>query len=146
MIMGMLIHHLEQTLADTYALYLKTQNYHWNVKGPCFYELHMLFERQYEDLAQTIDSLAELIKSLDKSICVTFAWLGEKTHITSAQPLTSAQDMILDLVQGHTVLTQTLQTLAHTSVQEHDDVIENFATERLAQHRKATWMLTSSLA
>ncbi len=136
---------LKNVLADNYALYLKTQNYHWNVEGPNFQGLHLLFEEQYTDLAGAIDTVAELIRGLGEKAPGTFDTYIKRTSIKSGNENASAQQMIQDLLESQTLIQKTLQQCLEISQKAGDEVVAGFMIERLTFHRKASWILKSSL-
>ena len=136
---------LKNVLADNYALYLKTQNYHWNVEGPNFKGLHSLFEEQYTDLAEAIDTVAELIRGLGEKAPGTFDTYIKRTSIKSGNEDASAQQMIKDLLESQTLIQKTLQQCLEIAQKAGDEVVAGFMIERLTFHRKASWILKSSL-
>ncbi|MEA0970804.1 DNA starvation/stationary phase protection protein [Candidatus Megaera venefica] len=136
---------LKNVLADNYALYLKTQNYHWNVEGPNFKGLHLLFEEQYADLAGAIDTVAELIRGLGEKAPGTFDTYIKRTSIKSGNENASAQQMIQDLLESQTLIQKTLQQCLEMAQKAGDEVVAGFMIERLTFHRKASWILKSSL-
>lgn len=136
---------LKNVLADNYALYLKTQNYHWNVEGPNFKGLHLLFEEQYTDLAGAIDTVAELIRGLGEKAPGTFDTYIKRTSIKSGNEDASAQQMIKDLLESQTLIQKTLQQCLEIAQKAGDEVVAGFMIERLTFHRKASWILKSSL-
>lgn len=136
---------LKKLLADTYALYLKTQNYHWNVEGPNFKSLHAMFEEQYQDLAEAIDVIAELIRGLGYKAPGSFKIYAENTSIKPADENANATKMLKDLVESHNLLEQNLVKIFNISGDEGDEVVAGYMTERMAVHRKAIWQLKSSL-
>ncbi len=136
---------LKNVLADNYALYLKTQNYHWNVEGPNFQGLHLLFEEQYTDLAGAIDTVAELIRGLGEKAPGTFDTYIKRTSIKSGNENASAQQMIKDLLESQALIQKTLQQCLEIAQKAGDEVVAGFMIERLTFHRKASWILKSSL-
>jgi starvation-inducible DNA-binding protein len=139
---------LNTLLADEYLLYTKTRNYHWNVVGPQFNDLHKFFEAQYEALDDVVDEVAERVRALGgRSLGTleefrTTARLGEKP---GAVP--PARDMISALLADHEALTRTLREDIDTVQDRHRDVgTADFLTGLLEQHEKAAWMLRSFLA
>ena len=136
---------LKNVLADNYALYLKTQNYHWNVEGPNCKGLHLLFEEQYTDLAGAIDTVAELIRGLGEKAPGTFDTYIKRTSIKSGNENASAQQMIQDLLESQTLIQKTLQQCLEIAQKAGDEVVAGFMIERLTFHRKASWILKSSL-
>jgi starvation-inducible DNA-binding protein len=136
---------LKNVLADNYALYLKTQNYHWNVEGPDFKGLHLLFEEQYTDLAGAIDTVAELIRGLGEKAPGTFDTYIKRTSIKSGNENASAQQMVKDLLESQALIQKTLQQCLEIAQKAGDEVVAGFMIERLTFHRKASWILKSSL-
>lgn len=136
---------LKAVLADSYALYLKTQNYHWNVEGPHFKALHLLFEEQYTDIATAIDTTAELIRGLGEKAPGTFAAYAKQTTIKQGNENASAEQMVKELTKDQSVIEKTLQKALQAAQKAGDEVVAGFVVERLTVHRKAAWMLKSSL-
>jgi starvation-inducible DNA-binding protein len=136
---------LKAALADNYALYVKTQNYHWNVEGPNFKALHLLFEEQYTDLAMAIDTIAELIRGLGEKAPGTFAAYTKQTTIKPGNEEASAEQMVKELTKDQSVIEKTLQKALNAAQKSGDEVVAGFMVERLTVHRKAAWMLKSSL-
>lgn len=141
----LMIEALKTVLADNYALYLKTQNYHWNVEGLNFKGLHMMFEEQYTDLAEAIDTIAELIRSLGEKAPGTFDAYIKKTSIKAGNENASAEQMVKDLLEDQSLIQKTLQKCLELAEKAGDEVIAGFVIERLTFHRKTSWMLKSSL-
>lgn len=136
---------LRRVFADTYALYLKTQNYHWNVTGHNFASLHALFESQYEELAQAIDEIAERIRVLGLFAPGTFEEIQGLTSIKGGVAGTSADLMVGDLLAGHGELVRRIKDLMPVAAQASDDGTAGLLSERLVSHEKAAWMLRSTL-
>lgn len=136
---------LKLVLADSYALYLKTQNYHWNVEGPHFKSLHVLFEEQYTDLAAAVDTVAELIRGLGEKAPGTFEAFSKLTTITPGKEKITAQNMVKELTNDQETISKTLQKALEAAQKVGDEVVAGFMIERLTVHRKAAWMLKSSL-
>jgi starvation-inducible DNA-binding protein len=136
---------LKDVLADNYALYLKTQNYHWNVEGPNFQSLHVLFETQYNDLALANDTVAELIRGLGEKAPGTFDAFSKNTTIKPGNENASAAQMVKELIADQGRISKTLQTALEAAQKVGDEVVAGFMIERLTVHRKAEWMLKSSL-
>ncbi|MDR3187478.1 MAG: DNA starvation/stationary phase protection protein [Holosporaceae bacterium] len=143
--MGGLVKLLEVVLADYYALYLKTQNYHWNVEGPRFKELHKTFEKHYEDLAEAIDTVAELIRGLNSKTIGTFSAFMKLTSIKDGNAKLSAEKMLEDLLSDHMLMEKTLIKALKEAQKDGDSVVESFVEDRLVVHRKNIWMMKSSL-
>ena len=132
-------------LADTYMLYIKTQNYHWNVTGPFFQSLHATFETQYQDLAQANDMLAERIRSLGffaKASCSQFKLLSK---VTESDGLLDATQMVADLISGNETVIRTARSLVTDASRAADHGTADLVTRRLEVHEKAVWMLRSLL-
>ena len=145
MVNKQLIDTLKDVLADNYALYLKTQNYHWNVEGPNFNGLHLLFEEQYVALAEAIDTAAELIRALGEKAPGTFDSYIKRTSIKSGNENASAEEMVKELAEDQALIQKTLQEYLELAQKVGDEVVAGFTIERLTFHRKASWMLKSSL-
>ena len=136
---------LKSVLADNYMLYLKTQNYHWNVEGPRFKDLHLMFEEQYNELAKCIDTVAELIRGLGVKAPGTFDAYSKNTVIKSGNENATAEQMIKELLGDQEALQKTLHTALDAAKKANDEVVASFLIERLTAHRKTAWMLKSSL-
>ncbi len=136
---------LKLVLADNYMLYLKTQNYHWNVVGPRFISLHLMFEEQYKELAEAIDTVAELIRGLGEKAPGTFDAYSKITVIESGNENATAEQMIKELLQDHETIQKSIHTALDAAQKINDDVVASFLIERLTVHRKTAWMLKNSL-
>lgn len=142
--MSEMIKKLAVTLADTYTLYLKTQNYHWHVKGPQFKSLHELFEAQYLELAGAVDEIAERIRILGETAPATFKeYLALKTIAEGDSSLT-ASEMVKSLAKDHGTLVNDLNQAMKLAQDHHDEGTVNLLANRLSAHEKAKWMLTVS--
>ena len=131
--------------ADVYTLYLKTQNYHWNVVGPYFKPLHMLFEEQYEDLAEAADTIAERIRALNEIAPASFeAYLALK-NIPEGKSHYDATKMIQDLIESHSMVCELMEMICGLANEEADDATLNMLGERLEIHEKTIWILRSHL-
>jgi len=137
---------LKNVLADSYLLYLKTQNFHWNVTGPQFRSLHLLFEEQYQDLAAAVDTIAESIRSLGEKAPGTFEAYQKISHIKPGNENTDANNMVKELAQDQVVITKTLTNLLEAAQTAEDEVVVDLAVGRLTKHRENKWMLESSAA
>jgi starvation-inducible DNA-binding protein len=136
---------LSRVLADTYTLYLKTHNFHWNVTGPMFQTLHLMFEQQYNELALAVDLVAERIRALGYPAPGSYAQFAELSSITEAQGVPKAEDMIRQLVNGQEALVRTLRSVFTTAEHASDQVTLDLLTQRLQVHEKTAWMLRSLL-
>lgn len=134
---------LEQALADTFALALKTQTYHWNVVGPQFYGLHNLFEEQYTDGFAAVDELAERIRALDAPAPGGLQAFREITKIAEPRNGIDARAMIDDLIDSNTAVAKNLKTGIEAADEAGDDSTADMLTARVTVHEKATWMLRS---
>jgi starvation-inducible DNA-binding protein len=139
------INHLNVVLLETYALYLKTQNYHWNVTGPNFYSLHNMFEEQYKELAEAIDDIAERIRALGEKVEASFLYFDQNKSINDGIPSNSSESMLKDLVQSQEVVIEKLVELSNVASEYGDKTSEDMAIQRLNAHEKQKWMLSSSL-
>lgn len=135
---------LKTVLADSYALYLKTQNYHWNVEGKNFFSLHSMFEAQYAELADVVDTLAELIRGLGEKVPASFDAFAKQTSIKSGNENLSAEEMLEELTDDQLTIQKTLNNALSIFQKEGDEVVVGFLIERLTAHRKTHWMLKSS--
>lgn len=137
---------LEHVLADTYAIFLKTQNYHWNVEGAHFRSLHLMFEDHYDDLFKAIDVVAELIRQLDCKVPATFEIFAKNTKIKNGDENLSAENMLKDLLADHETIQKTLMEALNEAHKANDEAIASFLGERLSVHKKNAWFIRSTLA
>ena len=136
---------LAKILADTYALYLKTQNFHWNIQGAEFFALHLLFEKQYEEMAEATDEIAERIRALGLYVDATFTSFARETHLKETHKLLTAKDMLKDLLEGHEVLIRRTRQILDHAEQDKDGATVDLLGRRLGAHEKMAWMLRSHL-
>lgn len=141
-----MVDELKRVLADTYSLYLKTQNYHWNIDGPHFKPLHELFEEHYTDMAEAIDETAEHIRSLGEKVDGRFAVFSENSSIGDGNHEFGPNEMLKDLSDSHGKIIESLTKAADVADDIDDVVLEDFFVQRLGFHRKAKWMIDSNLA
>ena len=132
-------------LANTYALYLKTQNYHWNVTGPYFHSLHKLFEEEYIQLAEAVDTIAERIRTKGEKAPGSFQAFIELKTINEAKGDISALEMIKDLLESHEAICKSLHLLLSQAKDQEDDATQDLLIERMEEHEKTMWMLRSHL-
>ena len=132
-------------LADTYALYLKTHNYHWNVTGPMFTTLHTMFETQYDELALAVDEVAERIRALGAYAPGSFSEYAALTDIDEAKPGTKAVDMIKELGIDQIKVSDAAAELVKVATAAGDDVSTDLGIRRQEVHQKNSWMLRSHL-
>ncbi len=135
---------LARLLADTYALYLKTQNYHWNVVGPRFRELHLMFEEQYRELAEATDHLAERVRTLGFWAPATFGEFLRLTSIPDDEQVPDAEAMVRKLLQGHGSVLRTAQEVLGLAENAGDHGTVDLVTQRIAHHEKTSWMLAAT--
>ncbi|WP_430395721.1 Dps family protein [Ferrovibrio sp.] len=136
---------LSRLLADTYTLYLKTHNYHWNVTGPMFQTLHLMFETHYNELALAVDAIAERIRALGVAAPGTYAKFVKLSSIKEVETIPSATDMIKDLVKGHEAVARTARAVFPVADKASDEPTADLLTQRLQVHEKTAWMLRSLL-
>lgn len=132
---------LSRLLADTYVLYLKTHNFHWNVSGPMFHTLHLMFEEQYTELATAVDSIAERIRALGFPAPGTFAAYANLSSIREEEGVPTAEDMIRSLVSGQEAVARTARALFPLVDGASDEPTSDLLTQRLQVHEKTAWML-----
>lgn len=137
---------LSKVLANTYALYLKTQNFHWNVVGPNFLTLHELFEGQYLNLATAIDGIAERIRSVGHAAPGSFSEFSQLSTIEDAQQGVIAKDMLKILLEDHQTLIATCQAALEVAESAKDEVTTDLLIGRITDHQKTAWMLDSHLS
>ncbi len=136
---------LSHLMADTYALYLQTHNFHWNVEGPMFNTLHLMFETQYNELWMAVDTIAERIRSLGFPAPGTYSELAKLTSIEEVSGVPQALDMVSYLVKGHEAVTRTARTAFQFTDKAGDESSSDMLTQRLQIHEKTAWMLRSML-
>lgn len=136
---------LRSFLANTYALYLKTQNFHWNVTGSEFFSLHLLFQKHYEEMAEGIDEIAERVRSLGSYVDGSFSSFQKKASISESNRMIPAKKMIEELLEGHEEISRMGRPLIHRFQIIHDDVSSDLLIKRLSFHEKAAWMLRSHI-
>lgn len=136
---------LSKVLADSYMLYLKTHNYHWNVTGELFHSLHEQFEEQYTELADAIDEIAERIRALGYRAPGTFKEFNELTSIREEQDEPEALEMVRRLALGNEQLLRTARQALEPANAAEDEATIDLLTQRLHVHSKTAWMLRSHL-
>ena len=136
---------LSRLLADTYTLYLKTHNYHWNVTGPMFTTLHTMFEEQYQELALAVDEIAERIRALGIFAPGSYSKFKELTQIDEETGVPSAQNMIRQLVLGQEAVVRTAREIFPVIEEANDEPTADLLTNRMQTHEKTAWMLRSLL-
>ena len=136
---------LSRLLADNFALYLKTHNFHWNVTGPMFQTLHVMFEQQYNELWLALDAIAERIRSLGLPAPGTAAELAKLSSIPETAGVPEATEMVRLLVQGHEAVARTARKIFPAVEKANDEPTADLLTQRLQVHEKTAWMLRSLL-
>jgi len=136
---------LTKVLADSYAVYLKTHGYHWNIRGPEFFALHTLLETQYREIWEALDIIAERIRALGEFAPQGYATFANLTAIKDGDPEKDAQAMLKELMVDHETLIATTRAALKSADSGGDDVSVDLLTTRLAAHEKAAWMLRSTL-
>ena len=136
---------LGRVLAETYALYLKTQNFHWNVEGRHFHDLHIMFEGQYKELAGAVDGIAERIRALGHYAPGGLALYARLSAIKDEDTVPNADDMVRRLAEGHETVAATSHASLLQSQEAGDEPTADLMIERLAAHEKTVWMLRSLL-
>lgn len=132
-------------LADSYTLYLKTHNFHWNVTGPQFNSLHLMFETQYNELALAVDLIAERIRSLGMPAPGTYREFAKLTKIKESEGSLDATEMIEQLVEGQEIVVQTARSIFDVVEKAGDEVSADLLTQRMQLHEKTAWMLRALL-
>jgi starvation-inducible DNA-binding protein len=135
---------LAKLLADTYTLYLKTQNFHWNVTGPHFHSLHRMFEEEYTELAAAVDLIAERIRALGAVAPGSFAEFLKLTTIKEDHSPPTAHDMVKKLLHDHQTIIHHLELLMPIAQESKDEGTLDLLITRTEVHQKTAWMLRSS--
>ena len=136
---------LEKVLADTYTLYLKTHKYHWNVTGPMFQTLHVMFEQQYTELAVAVDEIAERIRALGALSPGSYREFLELTAIPEDEDHPDAATMIRRLVEAQETVVRTARAAFPAAEEADDQATADLLTQRMQVHEKTAWMLRSLL-
>jgi starvation-inducible DNA-binding protein len=134
---------LSRLLADTYTLYLKTHNFHWNVTGPHFASLHPLFEAQYTELATAVDDIAERIRALGHPAPGSYREFSALTAIREAEGAPAAAEMVRQLANDQETVVRTAREVLAVTSDAGDEVSAGLLTDRMSVHEKAAWMLRS---
>ncbi len=136
---------LSRLLADTYTLYLKTHNFHWNVTGPMFNTLHLMFEEEYTELATAVDSIAERIRTLGYPAPGSYSEYAELSSIKETTGVPTAEEMIKLLVEGNEAVVRTARSIFPLAEKANDESTADLLTQRMSLHEKNAWMLRSLL-
>jgi starvation-inducible DNA-binding protein len=142
---GAIVAGLNVFLADSYTLYLKTHNFHWNVTGPRFNDLHAMFMAQYTELWNAVDLIAERIRSLGAPAPGSYAAFAGLTRIAEATDVPKANDMVRQLLEGHEIACRSAREVIPAAEAANDQVTLDLLTQRLQVHEKTAWMLRSLL-
>ena len=141
-----IVNGLSHLLADTYTLNLKTRNFHWNVTGPMFNTLHMMFEEQYVELDAAVDEIAERIRALGFPSPGSYTQFTEMTDVVEETGVPSAEDMIRQLVKDQEAIARTARSVFPMADVQSDEPTADLLTQRMQVHEKTAWMLRSMLA
>ncbi len=136
---------LSRLLADTYTLYLKTHNFHWNVTGQMFNTLHLMFEGQYTELAIAVDEIAERIRALGHPAPGSYKQYAALTGIEDDSEGLSAEQMIAILAKDQELVTRTAREIFPAVEKANDEPSADLLTQRMQVHEKTAWMLRSML-
>ena len=136
---------LAKLLADSYTLYLKTHNFHWNVTGPMFQTLHLLFEQQYNELALAVDLIAERIRALGLPAPASYTQYMRLSSVKEETGVPQATDMIRQLLEGQETVARTARQAFPAAEEAGDQATMDLLTQRLQVHEKNAWMLRSLL-
>jgi starvation-inducible DNA-binding protein len=134
---------LSRLLADTYTLYLMTHNFHWNVTGPMFQTLHLMFEAQYTELALAVDLIAERIRALGVPAPATYAQFAKLSSVQEDEGVPAADEMIRQLVVGQEAVVRTARSIFPVVDHANDEPTADLLTQRMQVHEKTAWMLRS---
>jgi starvation-inducible DNA-binding protein len=136
---------LSKLLAESYTLYLKTHNYHWNVTGPMFHSLHLLFEQQYTELATAVDTIAERIRALGDKAPGSYAAFARLSSVKDAEGEPDATEMLKTLTEDHRIVAERANKVLKLAAGHEDEGTAAIASERIEIHEKAAWMLSAHL-
>ncbi|MDX1694518.1 MAG: Dps family protein [Ketobacteraceae bacterium] len=132
---------LKKLLADSYTLYLQTHNFHWNVTGPQFRELHLMFEEHYTELAEAVDDIAERIRTLGVTAPGTYKAFAELSAIEETDGVPSATEMVIILTQSHEQVVKTSRNALKVAQEANDESSAALISDRMRVHEKTAWML-----
>lgn len=134
---------LKHLLADSYTLYLQTHNFHWNVTGPRFRDLHLMFEEHYTELATAVDEIAERIRTLGVVAPGTYKSFAELSAIKEVEGIPAAEEMVDILTQGHEQIVKTCRKALKLAQDGDDESTAALVSDRMRIHEKTAWMLRS---
>lgn len=132
---------LKHLLADSYTLYLQTHNFHWNVTGPQFRELHLMFEEHYTELATAVDEIAERIRTLDVAAPGTYKAFSKLSSIKEVEGVPEAGGMVKTLTHGHEQVVKTCRDVLKLAQEADDESTAALVSDRMRVHEKTAWML-----
>lgn len=132
---------LKHLLADTYTLYLQTHNFHWNVTGPQFRDLHLMFEEHYTEMAVAVDDIAERIRTLDVPAPGTYKAFADLSSIKEVEGVPEAEEMVKILTQGHEQVVKTCREVLGPAQKADDESTAALVSDRMRVHEKTAWML-----
>lgn len=135
---------LKRLLADSYTLYLQTHNFHWNITGPQFRELHLMFEEHYTELAVAVDDIAERIRSLDVAAPGTYKEFAELSSIKEVVGLTDGVEMVNILTESHEQVIRTCRDVLKLAQAADDESTASLVSDRMRVHEKTAWMLRAT--
>jgi starvation-inducible DNA-binding protein len=135
---------LKRLLADSYTLYLQTHNFHWNITGLQFRELHLMFEEHYTELATAVDDIAERIRALDFPAPGTYKEFVELSSIKEVEGVPSSADMVTLLTQGHEQVIRTCRKVLKVAQEADDESTASLVSDRMVVHEKTAWMLRAT--
>lgn len=136
---------LNRLLADSYTLYLQTHNFHWNVTGPRFHDLHILFETQYNEMALAVDEIAERIRALDEPAKATYKSFVELSALDEVEGVPTAEEMIRFLMEGNEQVVRTSREVLTLAQEAEDESSASLVGDRMRIHEKTAWMLRSMI-
>ncbi|MFT4629088.1 MAG: starvation-inducible DNA-binding protein [Arenicella sp.] len=135
---------LKDLLADSYTLYLQTHNFHWNVTGPMFNQLHLMFEGHYTELAIAVDDIAERIRSLDVAAPATYKAFAQLSSIEEVDGVPNSQEMVSILIKGHEQVVRTCRAALAVAQGADDESSAALISDRMRIHEKTAWMLRAT--
>ncbi|MEQ8427673.1 MAG: Dps family protein [Gammaproteobacteria bacterium] len=135
---------LKHLLADSYTLYLQTHNFHWNVSGPQFRELHLMFEEHYTELAVAVDEIAEHIRTLDVAAPGTYKEFARLSSIKEVEGVPGSEEMVDILTKGHEQVVKTSRDVLKLAQAGDDESTAALVSDRMRIHEKTSWMLRTT--
>ena len=136
--------HLKALLADSYTLYLQTHNFHWNVTGPMFSQLHLMFEEHYTELAVAVDDIAERIRTLDCPAPGTYKEFAQLSSVKEVEGIPAAEEMVDLLTKGHEQVVKTARAVLKLAQDGDDESTIALVSDRMRIHEKTSWMLRAT--